>query len=122
MLPRNSIAAFEQIKLLLDVEGEHLADPDRLGMLEGIGIAINRQFNPDDSTRGILDAAAKTAYKTSRVIGLADGANDLNYRVYADRKWLNPVNDMKSRWLKSATDVAFLFGFSRIIIQSVWFR
>src|SRR5262249_16291965 len=34
MLPRTSIAAFEQLKQLLDIERGNLADPDWLGMLE----------------------------------------------------------------------------------------
>ena len=45
-------------------------------------------------TRGtIRDQAAKTAYKTSRVIGLEDMVGGLSYRVYPDRRWLNPFAD-----------------------------
>jgi hypothetical protein len=107
MLPRNSIAAFEQLKQLLDVERANLAGPDWLGMLAGIGIAADRPFNPDDRTRAILDAAAKTAYKTSRVIGLQDEVAGVDLRVYADRKWVNPINNVKSRWPNSAVDLSF---------------
>jgi hypothetical protein len=107
MLPRNSVAAFEELKQLLDVEGANLADPDWLGMLEGVGIAKDKPFKPDEKTRAILDAAAKTAYKMTRVIGLEGGVSGMDFRVYADRKWLNPVNNMKSRWPNSATDLAF---------------
>jgi hypothetical protein len=106
MLPRNTVAAFEQIKQLLDVEGTTLADPDWLGMLDAIGITAGRSFKPDDKTRTILDAAAKTGYKMSRVIGF-EGTNGGDFRVYPDRQWLNPVNNMKSRWPKSATDLSF---------------
>jgi hypothetical protein len=108
MLPRDDIAAFEQLKQLLDVEGSNLGDPDWLGMLDGIGIAADRPFNPDDRTRAILDAAAKTAYKMTRVIGLEGGVSGIDYRVYPDRKWLNPINNMKARWPNSATDLSFL--------------
>ena len=123
MLPRNSIAAFEQLKQLLDVEGTNLAGPDWLGMLEGIGISTDRPFNPDDRTRAILDAAAKTAYKTSRVIGLEGGTDDVDYRVYPDRKWLNPINNMNSRWPNSATDLSFLArrGDYRALTPRIWF-
>lgn len=107
MLPRNTVAAFEQIKQLLDVEGTTLADPDWLGMLDAIGITAGRSFKPDDKTRTILDAAAKTGYKMSRVIGFEGGTNGGDFRVYPDRQWLNPVNNMKSRWPKSATDLSF---------------
>jgi hypothetical protein len=108
MLPRKSIAAFEQLKQLLDVEQANLAEPDWLGMLEGIGIAKDRPFEPDERTRAILEAAAKTAYKMSRAIGLEGGIDGVDYRVYADRKWVNPVNNMKSRWPNSAVDLSFM--------------
>lgn len=38
-------------------------------MLKSIGIAANQPFSPDEKTRAILDAAAKTGYKMSRVTG-----------------------------------------------------
>lgn len=123
MLPRNSIAAFEQLKQLLDVERTALADPDWLGMLAGIGISADRPFTPDGRTHAILDAAADTAYKMSRVIGLASGTDGVDYRVYADRKWLNPVNNMHSRWPNSATDLGFLAraGDYRALAARIWF-
>lgn len=123
MLPRNTIAAFEQLKQLLDVEAANLAEADWLGMLEGIGIAKDRPFEPDDRTRAILDAAAKTGYKMSRVIGLEGGVSGVDYRVYADRKWLNPVNNMKSRWPNSVTDLSFAERTSgyRALDARTWF-
>jgi hypothetical protein len=123
MLPRNSIAAFEQLKQLLDMEGANLAGPDWLGMLAGIGIAANQPFKPDDKTRGILNAAAGTAYKMSRVIGFEPGVGGVDFRVYPDRKWLNPVNNMKSRWPKSATDLSFVTrqGGYRALDAQTWF-
>ena len=123
MLPRNGVAAFEQLKQLLDIEGANLADPDWLGMLEGIGIATDRAFNLDDKTRAILDAAAKTAYKTSRVIGFEGEINNADLRVYADRKWLNPINNLNSRWPKSATDLSFRArtGGYRALDARTWF-
>jgi hypothetical protein len=108
MLPRHSVAAFEQLKQLLDAEGSNLADEDWLGMLDGIGVSANRPFEADSKTRAVLDAAAKTGYKMSRVIGLQGGVSGADFRVYADRKWLNPINNMKSRWPKSATDLSFV--------------
>ena len=70
MLPASDASAFDQLKLLVDSEGPHLADPDWLGMLASIGIVKGRPFSPDEGTRTILGQAAKTAYKTSRVIGM----------------------------------------------------
>ena len=123
MLPRSSLAAFEQLKQLLDVEGADLADPDWLGMLAGIGISTDRSFKPDERTRAILDAAARTAYEMSRVIGLEGGTDGVDYRVYPDRNWLNPVNNMNSRWPKSTTDLSFLArkGGYRALAARVWF-
>jgi hypothetical protein len=123
MLPRSDATAFEHLKSLLDVEGTGLADPDWLGMLEGIGIAANRPFAPDEKTRAILDAAAKTAYKTSRVIGFEKGINDVDFRVYEDRRWLNPINNITTRWPNAGVDLSWLAsdGGYRELDARAWF-
>jgi hypothetical protein len=72
MLPVSDGGAFDQLKSLVDSEGANLADPDWLGMLASIGIVKGQPFNPDDHVREILDRAAKTEYKMSRVIGFED--------------------------------------------------
>jgi hypothetical protein len=94
MLPISDGSAFEALKLLVDAEGGNLAGPDWLGMLATIGIIKDKPFTPDAHTREILDRAAKTGYKTSRVIGLEDDfVGGISYRVYPDRHWLNPMAD-----------------------------
>ena len=93
MLPASDASAFDQLKLLVDSEGPHLADPDWLGMLASIGIVKGQPFNPDEHTRAILDQAAKTAYKMSRVIGFEEVVGGRSFRVYPDRRWVNPVAD-----------------------------
>ena len=93
MLPISDDSAFDQLKGLVDSEGANLADSDSLGMLEAIGIVKGQPFSPDAKTRAILDRAAKTAYKMSRVIGFEDLVNGRSFRVYADRHWLNPLAD-----------------------------
>jgi hypothetical protein len=45
---------------------------------------------PDAGARKILDDAAKTSYKMSRVIGVEGGRS---YLVYPDRHWVNPLAD-----------------------------
>jgi hypothetical protein len=77
-------------------------------MLEGIGIAKDRPFQPDARTRAILEAAAKTAYKTTRVIGFEGGINNVDFRVYPDRQWLNPINNVTSRWPNAPVDLSWL--------------
>jgi hypothetical protein len=72
MLPRDDASAFGQLKALVDTEGSNLADPDWLGMLAALGIVKGQPFTPDAATRALLDRAAKTAYKTSRVIGFEE--------------------------------------------------
>jgi hypothetical protein len=93
MLPRSDAAAFDQLKWLVDSEGENLASADGLGLLANVGIVAGRPFEPDAKERAILDAAAKTAYKTSRVIGMQSEIGGRDLRVYKDRKWVNPINN-----------------------------
>jgi hypothetical protein len=107
MLPRSDATAFDQLKQIVDDEGTDLAGPDWLGMLEGIGIATDRPFEPDERARAILEAAAKTGYKTSRVLGFKPGIKGADFHVYDDRKWLNPVNNVTARWPKTPLDLTF---------------
>jgi len=93
MLPISDSSAFDQLKLLIDSEGSNLADSDWLGLIATIGIVKGQPFNPDAPTRAILDRAAKTAYKMSRVIGFEEAVAGRSYRVYPDRRWLNPLAD-----------------------------
>jgi hypothetical protein len=93
MLPISDGSAFDQLKLLVDRESDSLAGPDWLGMLAAIGIVKGKPFIPDANTRTILDRAAKTAYKTSRVIGFEEVVSGISYKVYPDRHWTNPFAD-----------------------------
>jgi hypothetical protein len=93
MLPISDSTAFDQLKLLVESEGTNLAGPDWLGMLAAIGIIKGQPFHPDPHTREILDRAAKTAYKMSRVIGFEEVVSGHSFRVYPDRRWVNPVAD-----------------------------
>ena len=94
MLPVFDDKAFDQLKMLVDSEGANLAGPDGLGILASIGIIKGQPFSPDEHTRTILNDAAKTAYKMSRVIGFYDELNGGTIRVYPDRRWTNPMDNM----------------------------
>jgi hypothetical protein len=94
MLPRDDASAFEQLKWLIDTEGHTLADPDWRGMLAGLGIVKGKPFHPDARTKSILANAAETAYKTSRVIGMESKLGEVDLRVFEDRQWTNPVNNL----------------------------
>jgi hypothetical protein len=93
MLPISDGSAFDQLKQLADREGDNLAGPDWLGMLAAIGIVKGQAFSPDAQTREILDRAAKTGYKMSRVIGFEEVVSGRSLREYPDRRWLNPIAD-----------------------------
>jgi hypothetical protein len=93
MLPRDDASAFDELKALVDSEGTDLADPDWMGMLASLGIVKGRPFDPDAATRAMFDRAAKTGYKMSRVIGFEDKVAGRSFRVYPDRRWLNPIAD-----------------------------
>jgi hypothetical protein len=93
MLPIGDSSAFDQLKTLVESEGSNLADPDWLGMLATLGIVKGQPYNPDARTRAILDRAAKTAYKMSRVVGFEEVVTGRSFRVYPDRRWVNPSAD-----------------------------
>ncbi len=124
MLPRKDATAFQQLKYLVETEGDNLADPDWLGMLAGLGIVRGKPFEPDAHTREILSHAAMTAYKTSRVIGLQEAIGSVDLHIYGDRQWVNPINNMVSRWPESLVDLSFASrtgdGF-RALDARVWF-
>jgi hypothetical protein len=90
MLPRSDFSAFEQLKSFVDSEPSSFASPDWLGMLATLGIVKGQPFNPDAKTKSILDAAAKTGYKMSRVVGRQSIVSGSNYVMYPNRRWLNP--------------------------------
>jgi hypothetical protein len=93
MLPISDGSAFDQLKQIVDSEGANLGDSDSLGMLAAVGVIKSEPFTPDAHTREILDRAAKTAYKMSRVIGFQQVVSGRSFLVYPDRRWLNPFAD-----------------------------
>lgn len=107
MLPRNDASAFDQLKWLVDSEGDYLADPDWFGMMAGLGIVKGQPFKPDARTKEIFTKAAQTGYKTSRVIGMEMKMGDVDLRIYPDRQWVNPVNNLSSRWPDALNDLSF---------------
>ena len=80
----------------MDAEGPHLADPDWMGMLAGLGIVKGQPFAPDERTRGILDRVAKSAYQMSRVLAFDEVVSGRSFRMYPDRRWVNPMADATS--------------------------
>jgi hypothetical protein len=94
LLPMSDGSAFDALKTVIDSEPSSIANPDWLGMLATLGIVKSQPFNPDAKTRTILDRAAKTGYKMSRVIGFEPTVAGRSFLLYPDRKcWLNPLAD-----------------------------
>ncbi|MBR0914769.1 DUF1254 domain-containing protein [Bradyrhizobium japonicum] len=107
MLPRSDATAYEQLKWIVDREGQNLADADGLGLLANIGIVKDRPFEPDADTKTILNAAAKTAYKMSRVIGRMTEIGGRDLRIWKDRRWLNPANNVSQPGPDKTIDLAW---------------
>jgi hypothetical protein len=93
MLPVSDATVFDQLKRIVDSEGPHLADRDWMGMLASLGIVKGEPFEPNSKTRSILDRAAKTAYKMTRVIAFQDMISGRSFQFYPDRRWVNPMSD-----------------------------
>jgi len=123
MLPRANFSAFEQLKWLIDREGAHLASPDGLGLLANAGLVAGKPFDPDSESRAILEAAANTAYKMSRVIGFQPGVGDQSYVVWNDRQWINPVNNATEPGSEKPATLAFenRAGHFYEIVPRFWF-
>jgi len=123
MLPISDGSAFDHLKQLVDKEGGNLAGPDWLGMLAAIGIVKGQPFSPDAKTRAILDAAAKTGYKTSRVIGFQETLNGSSLLIYTDRHWLNPMDNAAPHTPENTLNLAFIntAGNFLALNSRIWF-
>jgi hypothetical protein len=107
MLPISDGSVFDALKQLVDAEGDNLAGPDGLAMLAAIGIVKGQPFSPDAHAQQILDRAAKTAYKMSRVIGFENELNGGSLRVYPDRQWVNPIDNITPKDARNTSDLTF---------------
>jgi hypothetical protein len=123
MLPRSDATAFDQLKWLLDSEGPNLSDATGLGLLANVGLVAGKSFQPDAETRAKLDAAAKTGYKMSRVIGRMSEIGGRDLRVWKDRQWINPINNASEPGAEKTIDLSWRnkkAGFTEIEPR-VWF-
>jgi hypothetical protein len=123
MLPISDGSVFNALKQLVDAEGDNLAGPDGLAMLAAIGIVKDQPFSPDAHAQQILDRAAKTAYKMSRVIGFENELNGGSLRVYPDRQWVNPMDNIASKGARNSNDLTFtnIAGAYRDLDARNWF-
>jgi hypothetical protein len=123
MLPRSDSSSFDELKQLVDSEGESLASADGLGMLASIGITKGDPFKPDARTREILDRAAKTGYKMSRVIGFQEALDGGSLKIYPDRRWINPVDNLTPASPRTSRDLTWknLAGGYVDLEARIWF-
>lgn len=89
LYPRDG-SFFEMLSRFIDCETIDPSDADWRGMLAGIGIIKGQMFHPDAHTRAILDAAAKTAFKMSRILMYANMETRPGALIYADRHYVDP--------------------------------
>jgi hypothetical protein len=83
---------FEMLSRFIDSEVVEPADVDWRGMLAAIGIVKGQPFKPDARTKAILDNAATTAFKISKVLAFDIFPTQVSAaRVYQDRQWTNPL-------------------------------
>ena len=80
-------------------------------------ISNEAAFGTDYFTRtavaksNILDAAAASAYQMSRVLATKSEINGVNYKVYPDRQWINPMasgNPFDMAWNRPTTGILAL--------------
>jgi hypothetical protein len=82
---------FQMLSRFIGSEVVETANVDWRGMLAGIGIIKGKPFLPDEHAKAILDAAAKTAFKMSKVVAFNDILTKPAAHIYQDRQWVTPL-------------------------------
>lgn len=95
---------FAMLARFIETEVVDPADLDWRGMLAGIGIVKGQPFQPDARSREILDAAAKTAIKMSRMLVYENLLDSPGGKAFPDRHYIemsrNGAADFE--WLESS--------------------
>jgi len=75
-------------------------------MLAAIGIQRGKPFAPDERTRNILDKAALTGWKMSKVEAFDGTPSWAGSHHFADRQWLDPNLNLALdlEWMRTAGD------------------
>ncbi len=82
---------FQMLSRFIDSEVVETANLDWRGMLAGIGIFKGQPFAPDEHNKAILDAAAQTAFKMSKVAAFNNILTKPAAHIYQDRQWVTPL-------------------------------
>ena len=91
MLFPPDINYFGMLSRFINSEVVETANVDWRGMLAGVGIVKGQPFQPDEHTKAILDNAAKTAFKMSKVLAFSVIFANPATRIYQDRQWRTPL-------------------------------
>jgi hypothetical protein len=91
MLFPPDINYFGMLSRFINSEVVETANVDWRGMLAGIGITKGQPFAPDEHAKTILDNAAKTAFKMSKVLAFNVILAKPAAHIYPDRQWTTPI-------------------------------
>jgi hypothetical protein len=82
---------FQMLSRFIESEVVETANVDWRGMLASISIIKGKPFAPGEHATAILDAAAKTAFKMSKVEAFNNILTKPGARIYQDRQWVTPI-------------------------------
>ncbi|WP_321935691.1 DUF1254 domain-containing protein [Paraburkholderia sp. J8-2] len=80
---------FDMMSRFIDSEYVDPADLDMRGFLHTIGIDKGKPFEPSAEMRALLDKAAATGFKMSKVVITDMIAREPGGKYYPDRQWIN---------------------------------
>ena len=94
---------FDMLSRFIENEAVDPADLDMRGMLHTIGIEKGKPFVPDAQRKALLDEAARTAFKMSKVVMADMLAHEPGGKYYPDRQWLNVFAGENTEFQASGT-------------------
>jgi hypothetical protein len=106
---------FQMLSRFINSEVVETANVDWRGMLASIGIVKGQPFEPDEHAKAILDYAAKTAFKMSKVLAFDVILAKPAARIYQDRQWVTPIRGGYAQDGRPEYSIEFLWrtGFFR---------
>ncbi len=88
LFPRDA-SYFDMMSRFIDSEYVDPADLDMRGFLHTIGIEKGKPFSPTPEMRALLERAAQTGFKISKVVIADMVAQEPGGKYYPDRQWVN---------------------------------
>lgn len=88
LFPRDG-AYFDMLSRFVNSEYVDPSDLDMRGFLHTIGIEKGKPFSPSPEMRALLDRAAKSAFKISKVVIDEMLPHEPGGKYYTDRQWVN---------------------------------